>query len=45
MRELYEKYYTARLWFQPDEHVVPEIIDIDVNLILRKKQKQSPANV
>lgn len=29
MYELYEKYYTARLWFQPDEHIVPEIIDID----------------
>ena len=29
MRELYEKYYTARLWWQPDEHVTPEIIDVE----------------
>ena len=29
MRELYEKYYTARLWWQPDDRVTPEIIDIE----------------
>ena len=29
MRELYEKYYTARLWWQPDERVTPEIIDVE----------------
>jgi len=29
MRKLYEKYYTARLWWQPDDRVTPEIIDIE----------------
>jgi len=29
MRELYEKYYTIRLWFQPDDRVTPDIIDLE----------------